>query len=133
MCKVPSDPNWKRRSVGLLVATVLFAFSTAASARSDTANSFDLTVALDPSDGALSVAGTIDIVADKRTDEIEMLLNGKLRIDRMSFSREARMQTENGITFGTYSMPNTQRIRIALGQPMERGDERVSRLHTRAI
>ncbi|MBK62464.1 MAG: hypothetical protein CL575_05920 [Altererythrobacter sp.] len=117
-----SDLTGKRiKFVGLALAAFV-ALGNSANAQSDNANDYDLAAALDPASGALSVTGTIDIVADKRTEEIEMLLNGQLRIERISFSREAEMQTENGITCGTYPLPHTQRMRIALAQPMEPGD-----------
>ena len=93
-----------------------------AHAQDDLANTYNIVASLDPADGAMDVSATIDIVADKRTKTIELLLNGTFDIASISASRDAEITIEHGIVFGTYEMPHTQRIAIALARPMERGD-----------
>ncbi len=84
---------------------------------------YELAVGFDPADGRLSVEGIIEIVTPAETDTIELLLNGGLSVQRFDADRPAKVRIENAITFDSYELPHTQRITLALEEPLAAGAE----------
>jgi hypothetical protein len=103
-----------------LASTLAHAAPSGASVTGDLANSYRMEVAFDPASGALSVKGVLEIVADRRTEEVRLLLNDALRV--RSFTLDGRKaKVEPVFRMGSQVAPGGQAIVLPLDGALAKG------------
>lgn len=92
--------------------------AAATEAPPDLASSYTIDARFDPATGALSVQGTMDVVADRRIESLRLLLNDAMRVRSFTLEgREARM--EPSYLFGEQRVPGGQAIVVPLESALE--------------
>ncbi|MGB6319569.1 MAG: hypothetical protein WBG08_13110 [Litorimonas sp.] len=66
--------------------------------------------------------GTLEIVADRPTEEAAFWLNRGLAIDRFDPSVPATIDIEDGIVVGEWDKPNTRRVTLRFEEPLATGE-----------
>ena len=100
--------------------SLCLAAPAAAQSSTDLANSYRLEARFNPATGALSVQGTMDVVADRRTENLTLLLNDAMRVRSFTVEgREARI--EPSYIYGEQRVPGGQAIVVPLDGALEQG------------
>jgi hypothetical protein len=106
-------------------ALILGSFSPlgrdAANAATDNSNAYRLEAQFDPVTGALSVKGTLDVVADRRTESIRLLLNDALTVRSFKAGGNSA-KVEPIAKIGAETVPGAQGIIVPLTKPLEAGE-----------
>jgi hypothetical protein len=117
-----STHGLKLLGASVLAAVAALCGPAAVAAPQDLSNRYRLEARFDPADGALAVEGTMVIVADRRTESIELLLNAGVDVRRFTYGQGRQAQVEKSITLQGHPLPRTQRLRLPLERPLEKGE-----------
>lgn len=106
--------------------SVALAYPVIASPPKDSSNAYRLQAAFDPETGELQVQGTLEVVTDRRTERLRLLLNDALTVQ--SFEADGlRAILEPSVQIGGEIVPGLQGIIIPHPRPLEAGE----RVHMR--
>jgi hypothetical protein len=103
------------------LAAVAHVAANAPAAKQDLSNSYRLEARFDPETGAISVEGTMQVVADRRKDSLRLLLNDSLQV-RTFTANGIAAKIEPTMRIGSEVVPGAQGISVPLTRPLERGE-----------
>lgn len=112
---LPCAPRWI-----LAAVTLLMAAGTVSS--EDLSNRYELKARFDPADGAISVDGTMMVVADGEVAEIRLLLNAGVEISAFTFGDGEDALIEPVAVISGEVLDRTQAIIIIPPRPLQRGE-----------
>lgn len=119
--RIPKSPRCSQMFILTSIAAVSLAGTNTPAAAPDLSNPYRLEARFDPATGALSVQGTMDVVADRRTESLRLLLNDSLRV--RSFTADGiSAKVEPTFRIGGEVVPGAQAIVVPLIKPLERGE-----------